>query len=100
LPSVSANFRLTSNWSVYGQYGKGDEIPPTSVFDVTGGGQEVSKIPSPQLTNTYQFGSVVKLNRVTLDADYFHIKFQNTFWVRTPSRRVSRRRSMPRSATA
>ena len=79
LPSASANYRLTSDWSVYGQYGKGDEIPPTSVFDVTGGGKEVSKIPSPQLTNTYQFGTVVKLNRVTLDADYFHVKFQNNY---------------------
>ena len=79
LPSASANFRLASNWSVYGQYGKGDEIPPTSVFDVTGGGQEVSKIPTPQLTNTYQFGTVVKLNRLTLDADYFHVKFQNNY---------------------
>jgi len=79
LPSASANFRLTNNWSAYGQYGKGDEIPPTSVFDVTGGGKEVSKIPTPQLTNTYQFGTVVKLNRVTLDADYFHVKFQNNY---------------------
>jgi iron complex outermembrane recepter protein len=79
LPSASANFRLAKSWSVYGQYGKGDEIPPTSVFDVTGGGKEVSKIPTPQLTNTYQFGTVVKLNRVTLDADYFHVKFQNNY---------------------
>jgi iron complex outermembrane recepter protein len=79
LPSASANYRLASFWSVYGQYGKGDEIPPTSVFDVTGGGKEVPKIPTPQLTNTYQFGTVLKLNRMTLDADYFHVKFQNNY---------------------
>jgi iron complex outermembrane recepter protein len=79
LPSASANYRLTSFWSVYGQFGKGDEIPPTSVFDVTGGGQEVSKLPSPQMTSAYQGGTVLKLNRLTLDADYYAVKFQNNY---------------------
>lgn len=79
LPSAQANYRLTSHWSVYGQYGKGDEIPPTSVFDVTGGGQEVAKTPTPQLTNTYQGGTVLKLNRLTMDADFYHVKFQNNY---------------------
>jgi iron complex outermembrane recepter protein len=79
LPSASANYRLTNNWSVYGQFGKGDEIPPTSVFDVSGGGQEVSKLPSPQTTSAYQGGTVVKLNRLTFDADYYVVKFQNNY---------------------
>jgi iron complex outermembrane receptor protein len=79
LPSVSANYRLTSYWSVYGQFSKGDEIPPTSVFDVAGGGQEVSKLPSPQLTSSYQGGTVLKLNRITFDADYYAVKFQNNY---------------------
>ena len=79
LPSASANYHLTNYWSVYGQFGKGDEIPPTSVFDVTGGGQEVSGLPSPQLTTAYQGGTVVKLNRFTFDADYYAVKFQNNY---------------------
>ena len=79
LPSASANYRLTNYWSVYGQFGKGDEIPPTSVFDVTGGGREVSQLPSPQMTTSYQGGTVVKLNRVTFDADYYVVKFQNNY---------------------
>jgi iron complex outermembrane recepter protein len=79
LPSASASYRLTSNWSAYGQFSKGDEIPPTSVFDVTGGGQEVSKLPSPQTTSAYQGGTVLKLNRLTLDADYYTVKFQNNY---------------------
>ena len=78
LPSASANYHLT-NWSVYGQFGKGDEIPPTSVFDVTGGGQEVSQMPSPQTTTSYQGGTVVKLSRFTFDADYYAVKFQNNY---------------------
>ena len=79
LPSASANYRLTNYWSVYGQFGKGDSIPPTSVFDVAGGGQEVSKLPSPQKTSAYQGGTVLKLNRLTLDADYYAVKFQNNY---------------------
>jgi iron complex outermembrane recepter protein len=79
LPSASANYHLTKYWSVYGQFGKGDEIPPTSIFDVAGGGQEVSKLPSPQLTTAYQGGTVLKLNRLTFDADYYTVKFQNNY---------------------
>ena len=54
-------------------------FPPTSVFDVAGGGQEISKLPSPQLTSAYQGGTVLKLNRVTFDADYYAVKFQNNY---------------------
>jgi iron complex outermembrane recepter protein len=79
LPSASANYHLTDHWSIYGQFGKGDEIPPTSDFDVTGGGKEISKLPSPQLTSAYQGGTVLKLNRFTMDADYYAVKFQNNY---------------------
>lgn len=79
LPSVSANYRLTDDWSVYGDFGKGDEIPPTSLFDVTGGGAEVGNAGSPMMTTTYQGGTVGKLKRVTLDADVFRVKFQNNY---------------------
>jgi iron complex outermembrane recepter protein len=79
LPSAQANYHLTNSWSVYGQFGKGDMIPPTSDFDVTGGGQKVSGFPTPQLATTYQGGTVVKLSRLTVDADFFHVKFQNNY---------------------
>ncbi|MBT9332304.1 TonB-dependent receptor [Paracidobacterium acidisoli] len=79
LPSAEANYKLTNNWSAYGQFGKGSEIPPSSTFDVAGGGQEVGTLPKPTETTTYQGGTVVKLNRMTLDADYFRVKFQNNY---------------------
>jgi iron complex outermembrane receptor protein len=79
LPSAEANFRVRNNWSVYGQFGKGAEIPPSSTFDVAGGGAEVSVLPKPTQTTTWQGGSVLKLNRFTLDADYYHIKFQSNY---------------------
>jgi iron complex outermembrane receptor protein len=79
LPSASANYRLTKYWSVYAQFGKGDEIPPTSVFDVTGGGQEVTGLPKPQMTSAYEGGTVLKMNRFTLDGDYYVVRFQNSY---------------------
>jgi iron complex outermembrane recepter protein len=79
LPSVSANYRLRSNWSIYGDFGKGDEIPPSSLWDVAGGGAEVGAVGSPMMTSAYQGGTVVKLNRLTFDADYYAVKFQNNY---------------------
>ncbi len=79
LPSAEANYRLTNIWSVYGQFGKGSEIPPSATFDVAGGGAEVSQLPKPTGTTTYQGGTVLKLSRLTLDADYFRVKFQNNY---------------------
>jgi iron complex outermembrane recepter protein len=79
LPSVSANYRLMTSWSVYGDFGKGDEIPPSSLFDVAGGGAEVGAVGSPMMTTTYEGGTVVKLRRVTFDADYYTVKFQNNY---------------------
>lgn len=79
LPSVSANYRLRNNWSIYGDFGKGDEIPPSSLFDVTGGGPEVGVVGSPMMTTTFQGGTVAKFNRVTFDADVFRVKFQNNY---------------------
>jgi iron complex outermembrane receptor protein len=79
LPSISANYHLTNNWSLYGQFGKGAEIPPSSTFDVAGGGSEVSQLPKPTGTTTYQGGTILKLKRLTLDADAFRVKFQSNY---------------------
>jgi iron complex outermembrane recepter protein len=79
LPSASANYFLLPNWSIYGDFGKGDEIPPSSLFDVAGGGAEVGTIGSPMMTTAYQGGTVLKLNRLTFDADYFVVRFQNNY---------------------
>jgi iron complex outermembrane receptor protein len=79
LPSASANYRLTSSWAAYGQFGKGAEIPPSSTFDVSGGGAEVSQLPKPTETTTYQGGTILKLKRFTFDADVFRVKFQSNY---------------------
>jgi iron complex outermembrane receptor protein len=77
LPSVDANYRIKQSWAVYGQYSTGSVIPPSSVFDVTGG--VVSTLPKPTGANSYQAGTVLKLSRVTLNGDYYYINFQNVY---------------------
>ena len=77
LPSIQANYRLRSNWSAYGQYGRGSVIPPSSVFDATGA--QVGTLPKPTIADTVQGGSVFRINRISLDADVYHVHFQNTY---------------------
>ncbi len=77
LPSLDAHYLVQPEWSVYAQYGRGQVIPPTSIFDVAGA--QVAVQPQPTLTDTVQFGSVWKSNRATLDVDYYHIQYQNDY---------------------
>jgi iron complex outermembrane receptor protein len=77
LPSVAANYRITNIWSAYAQYGRGSEIPPSAVFDVTGA--LVAVTPKPTVATTFQGGTVVKLNRLSFDADIYHIHFGNPY---------------------
>ena len=77
LPSLDAHYLVRSNWSVYGQYGKGQNIPPSGLFDVKGA--QVSVLPDPTLTDTFQAGSVWKAKRATFDVDVYHIAFQNDY---------------------
>jgi iron complex outermembrane receptor protein len=77
LPALAANYGLKPNWSVYGQFAEGSVVPPTAVFDVSGG--LVAVPPKPQKSTTYQVGSVLKLRRIAIDGDYYHIRFQNGY---------------------
>jgi iron complex outermembrane receptor protein len=77
LPSFEANYRIKSNWSAYGQYGRGSEIPPSSVFDATGA--QVAVTPKPTTASTYQGGTVVKLDRIMFDADVYHIHYESAY---------------------
>jgi iron complex outermembrane receptor protein len=85
LPSLDFNYRARPDWSVYGQVSTGSIIPPSSVYDYYQ--TPTAKVPTPQLTappkqqksTTYQIGSVYKANKVTIDADAYRIRFQNTY---------------------
>ena len=63
LPSIDAHMLVQPYWSMYAQYGKGQNIPPSSVFDVKNA--QVGTLPKPILTDTYQVGSVWKSHRAT-----------------------------------
>jgi iron complex outermembrane receptor protein len=76
-PSLDLNYKLRHNWSVYGQFATGSEIPPSKTFDVKGG--EVSVLPKPTQTRTFQIGTVWKSRRATLDVDSFITRFDNGY---------------------
>jgi iron complex outermembrane receptor protein len=77
LPTLTARYHILGQWSVYGQFAEGSVIPVSSVFDVPGG--NVLSPPKPTLAKTYQAGTVLKLNRWTLDMDYYYVHFQNGY---------------------
>jgi iron complex outermembrane receptor protein len=85
LPSGSVSYRIKSNWSAYFQGATGSVVPPSSVFDYaqpnTAGSAflAVNTLPKQQKNTTYQAGTVLKLKRVTFDADYYHIYFDNSY---------------------
>ncbi len=76
-PTADLRYRVRNNWTLYAQYAAGNIIPPSSVFDVKNA--NVTATPSPTQTKTFQFGSVLKMNRFTLDADAFFIKSDSAY---------------------
>jgi iron complex outermembrane receptor protein len=83
LPSVTANYRLRPNMSVYGQYAQGSIVPPSAVFDykqnTNGTFLGVGQLPKQQKNTTYQTGTNIIFKNITFDADYFHIHFDNSY---------------------
>ncbi len=85
LPALDGNYRVRSNWSVYGQLATGTIVPPSNVYDYnqtitpTHLNPTIAVPVKQQRSTTYQFGTVAKLKRVTLDMDYYHVKFQNSY---------------------
>jgi len=77
LPTINVHWLPQSYWSLYAQYADGNNIPPTSVYDVKGA--QVSVPPKPIMAHTAQFGSVWKSRRATLDANYYHVKFDSDY---------------------
>lgn len=82
MPSLRANYLLASNWSVYGQAGIGDEIPSTSVFDVTNA--RVSPVPKSTRAKTVQFGTVINAKSYTFAADVFHTRLDGAYTPQAP----------------
>ncbi len=85
LPSLDFNYRALPNWSIYAQAATGSIVPPSSVYDYNH--TPSATVPHPglltppkqQKSTTYQAGTVLKLDRFTLDADAYRIRFQNSY---------------------
>lgn len=77
LPNVAARYQLRSDWSIFAQWAEGSIIPPSAVFDVPNA--EVAVPPKPTLARSYEFGSIIKRRRWTLDFDAYYVHFQNAY---------------------
>jgi iron complex outermembrane receptor protein len=77
LPFFDIHYMVEKNWSLYAQYATGDEIPPTSVFDVKNG--SVTVLPKSTRNSTVQVGTVFKSEAMTFDMDVYHISFDNAY---------------------
>jgi iron complex outermembrane receptor protein len=85
LPSLDFNYRIHPNWAMYAQAATGSIVPPSSVYDFNH--TPSAAVPNPglltppkqQRSTTYQIGSVMKLQRFTLDIDAYHVRFQNSY---------------------
>jgi iron complex outermembrane receptor protein len=76
-PSFDVHYLIRPNWSTYGQFATGDNIPPSKAFDVKNA--QVTTLPKPIRARTYQTGTVLKVERMTLDFDVYQTKFDNDY---------------------
>jgi iron complex outermembrane receptor protein len=86
LPSLDFNYRIKPDWSIYAQAATGSIVPPSAVYDYNQTAASASAAipqlatpPKQQKSTTYQIGSVYKGNRITLDADAYRVRFQNSY---------------------
>ena len=86
LPSLDFNYRFRPDWSIYAQAATGSIVPPSAVYDynqtaasASAAIPQLSTPPKQQKSTTYQIGSVFKGNRITLDADAYRVRFQNSY---------------------
>ena len=77
LPSFDVHYQVQPNWTAYGQYAAGDQIPSTSVFDTPNA--KVTTTPKVTKSKTLQAGSVWKSDKYTLDVDVFRTKLDSPY---------------------
>ena len=76
LPFLTANYQITNNLSVYGQYARGFLTPPLSQLYVA---RPDLSTAEPQRSTNYQAGIVYHGSRLSLDLDVYSIDFTNKF---------------------
>ena len=76
LPFLATNYRLTDNWSIYGQASKGFLAPTVSAYYVYDSAFNSNTI-APQSTTNFQFGTVYKTADLTVSADVYRVTATN-----------------------
>ncbi len=71
---LTANYRITPNWSLYAQTASGFLIPPVKTLTPLGG---TASSTAPEQTWTYQAGTVYTAGPITADFDYYNIRASN-----------------------
>ncbi|NIJ08510.1 iron complex outermembrane receptor protein [Sphingomonas vulcanisoli] len=74
LPFLTANYAISSQMSVYGQFAKGMSVP--ILGDLYVNNPSLSSI-QPQTSTNYQTGFVYHGERLSFDADVYYIKINN-----------------------
>ena len=74
LPYLTANYRISNDWSTYAQYATGVVVPDISYYQSSGAnGTDIE----PQTSTNYQAGVVRKSDNLVFDADVYYIKLEN-----------------------
>ena len=76
LPFLQVNYRLDTNWSVYGEYAKGIYVPDISAFEAS---SQTVTFPKAETTTNYQVGTVYYADHFTFDADLYYIGIANNY---------------------
>jgi iron complex outermembrane receptor protein len=77
LPFLDMHYMIQPNWSTYAQFATGNVIPDTGVYDTAGAAAPIA-LPTPIQTKAYQVGTVYKTNRLSLDADAYIVRADNS----------------------
>lgn len=75
LPSIYVNYHITPSWSAYAQYARGFLAPNLNLLYKSS--QSAASQFTPENTNNLQAGTTWKIQRVTLAADLYRIRFNN-----------------------
>jgi iron complex outermembrane receptor protein len=74
LPSISAHYTFTPNWTAYAQVAAGALAPNENFFNHT---TPTTTSLAPEKTWNYQTGTTIQLPDLTLSADAYYIAFTN-----------------------
>lgn len=77
LSFLSANYGISDQLSIYGQYAQGFLVPPLKVFYVPSDSTHAGL--KPQQSANYQAGAVFHAGDLSLDGDVYYIEFTDKF---------------------